>query len=372
MRVSQACEYQAKRFFTQQASDHSAWDTLHAVYRRMIYANALAMVHPSRFYFTVPMCSTCYKLYTYLDAQRDTVVLHDPVHNDIVKDYRAEVKAINSGKFADIDLDTVHYDVGLDVLAVALARKHAQIDDERDFAQLQKDNPADGLSQSSPRTDAVAETHTMTMTVEQMDGNQSVGKDGFSSLRHGVRFSSSKIGKEAERMGVVFEGDDETSLHDRHSPRLTATSTGAVAATPPLTEDAANTHFTSGYQFLNEGVALSQRAGNLEIARNMRKLQGGMVAGMDDRSVMGMGLNPHRPTSPPSPPVPRLMPQPRKDVVNLSQQVRTRRLRPTSSEPMIGAHDQPTNRATRPHSATSASVKAPSTKRPALRTSSGC
>lgn len=34
------------------------------------------MVHPSRFYYTVPLCRSCFRLYSLLDFHRESVVLH--------------------------------------------------------------------------------------------------------------------------------------------------------------------------------------------------------------------------------------------------------------------------------------------------------
>lgn len=51
---------------------------LSGLYRRLVYGAALAHIHPSRFYYAVQLCRSCYKMYSFLDAQRDTVLLHIP------------------------------------------------------------------------------------------------------------------------------------------------------------------------------------------------------------------------------------------------------------------------------------------------------
>jgi hypothetical protein len=83
--VGKKCEIKARNFLfadcLSTAPEHSSWDKLHAHYRRLVYADALTMVHPSRFYYTIPVCEVCYKIYTYLDSERGSIVLHDPVHN---------------------------------------------------------------------------------------------------------------------------------------------------------------------------------------------------------------------------------------------------------------------------------------------------
>ena len=55
-------------------SYQAAWDSLNKEYRNQIYADALSKVHPSRFYFTVPLCDQCWKLYSLLDFYRERIV----------------------------------------------------------------------------------------------------------------------------------------------------------------------------------------------------------------------------------------------------------------------------------------------------------
>ena len=50
-RVVQKCQDDAFR-----DDVHSKWDKINNIYRKMVYSEALAQVHPSRFYYNVPMC----------------------------------------------------------------------------------------------------------------------------------------------------------------------------------------------------------------------------------------------------------------------------------------------------------------------------
>lgn len=43
-------------------------------HRNLIYNDALAKVHPSKFYQTVPVCETCFRLYSSMDTQREDIV----------------------------------------------------------------------------------------------------------------------------------------------------------------------------------------------------------------------------------------------------------------------------------------------------------
>jgi hypothetical protein len=84
--VGKKCEIKARNFLyatdcLSSAPEHATWDRLHAHYRRLVYADSLTMVHPSRYYYTIPVCEVCYKIYTYLDTERPKIVLHDPVHH---------------------------------------------------------------------------------------------------------------------------------------------------------------------------------------------------------------------------------------------------------------------------------------------------
>lgn len=46
------------------------------LYRNLVYVNALSQVHPTRFYYTVPVCEACSKMYSALDAFRDSIIYH--------------------------------------------------------------------------------------------------------------------------------------------------------------------------------------------------------------------------------------------------------------------------------------------------------
>ena len=54
---------------------HALWDGLNFVYRKMVYAEALTGMHPSRFYYTVPVCGCCHRVYSLMDIARSRV--HD-------------------------------------------------------------------------------------------------------------------------------------------------------------------------------------------------------------------------------------------------------------------------------------------------------
>jgi hypothetical protein len=54
-----------------------AWDSMNTIYRRLIYADAIGSCQFTEFYRTVPVCSSCYKLYMFLDHQRVKLVLHN-------------------------------------------------------------------------------------------------------------------------------------------------------------------------------------------------------------------------------------------------------------------------------------------------------
>ena len=51
------------------------WKNLSEAYRRLIYVEALAKTHPSRFYQTVPVCDTCQFMYSMADKNREHLVL---------------------------------------------------------------------------------------------------------------------------------------------------------------------------------------------------------------------------------------------------------------------------------------------------------
>ena len=56
-RVAQKCQEEARKFsVSMPQAPYSVWDDINAVYRRVVYSDALSKVHPSRFYYTVPLC----------------------------------------------------------------------------------------------------------------------------------------------------------------------------------------------------------------------------------------------------------------------------------------------------------------------------
>eukprot|EP00981_Chlorochromonas_danica_P002647 scaffold521_cov177-Ochromonas_danica.AAC.1 len=86
--VAQRCQEEARRMALS-STTHSAmemWQDLHVVYRRLVYAQAMHTIHPSRFYYSVPVCKACYQLYTYADALRQKMILH-PRNEEQAEEY---------------------------------------------------------------------------------------------------------------------------------------------------------------------------------------------------------------------------------------------------------------------------------------------
>ena len=75
-RVGKQCLGAVRRIIhhTDDQSYDAAWSALNKEYRNQIYAEALSKVHPSRFYYTVPLCEQCWKLYGLLDFYRESIV----------------------------------------------------------------------------------------------------------------------------------------------------------------------------------------------------------------------------------------------------------------------------------------------------------
>ena len=75
-RVGKACLGVVRRSVHHSDTEpyQAAWDALNKEYRNQIYADALSKVHPSRFYFTVPLCDQCWKIYSLLDYYRERIV----------------------------------------------------------------------------------------------------------------------------------------------------------------------------------------------------------------------------------------------------------------------------------------------------------
>jgi len=75
-RVGKQCLGAVRRIVhhTDDQSYDAAWSALNKEYRNQIYAEALSKVHPSRFYYTVPLCDQCWKLYGLLDFYRESIV----------------------------------------------------------------------------------------------------------------------------------------------------------------------------------------------------------------------------------------------------------------------------------------------------------
>jgi hypothetical protein len=85
-KIAQKCQEDARRFHEATAEsrsrdnqkNNSDWDDLNAVYRRTVYQEALSVVHPSRFYYSVPVCECCHRIYVFLDQMREDCILHNP------------------------------------------------------------------------------------------------------------------------------------------------------------------------------------------------------------------------------------------------------------------------------------------------------
>lgn len=80
-RIAQRCQEEARVLLFGHAGRAAALLTpddtrLSGLYRRLVYGAALAQIHPSRFYYAVQLCACCYRTYSFLDAQRDAVILH--------------------------------------------------------------------------------------------------------------------------------------------------------------------------------------------------------------------------------------------------------------------------------------------------------
>lgn len=57
-----------------QTPDMNSLNGLEAAHRKLVYSEALSTVHPSKFYQTVPVCETCFQLYSCLDSLREVIV----------------------------------------------------------------------------------------------------------------------------------------------------------------------------------------------------------------------------------------------------------------------------------------------------------
>lgn len=78
-KVAERCQEDARKFrITSVPAVTSDWEDLNAVYRRTVYHDALSVVHPSRFYYSVPVCQSCYEIYLFLDELREETILHNP------------------------------------------------------------------------------------------------------------------------------------------------------------------------------------------------------------------------------------------------------------------------------------------------------
>ena len=82
-----------KIIFTSLKQDsHKLWDALQATYRKMVYGEALVGMHPSRFYYTVPVCESCYKVYAMMDRRRAHMLTHIPEKYDTNQEEKKTLK----------------------------------------------------------------------------------------------------------------------------------------------------------------------------------------------------------------------------------------------------------------------------------------
>ncbi len=79
-RVVNKCKAESNQiiFSSQRHEKHSTWDSTSLTYKKLVYSEALVNVHPSRFYYTVPVCKDCYRIYTLMDKQREIILFHRP------------------------------------------------------------------------------------------------------------------------------------------------------------------------------------------------------------------------------------------------------------------------------------------------------
>lgn len=79
-------------FSSQRFEKHSDWDATSLTYKKLVYSEALINVHPSRFYYTVPVCKDCYRIYTLMDQHREVVLFHRPDVYAISADEKATLR----------------------------------------------------------------------------------------------------------------------------------------------------------------------------------------------------------------------------------------------------------------------------------------
>jgi hypothetical protein len=98
-KIAQKCQEDARVVsVTPAVKVTTDWDDLNAVYRKIVYNDALSTVHPSRFYYIVPVCEVrkvsivefsllltllsqcCYHVYLVMDQLREDAILHNPDH----------------------------------------------------------------------------------------------------------------------------------------------------------------------------------------------------------------------------------------------------------------------------------------------------
>jgi hypothetical protein len=103
---------------------------LNPIYRELVYSDALSRTHPARFYYDVPVCANCYKIYSFMDTQRYEQVLctdrdetdiapntsranSTTLHNTTKHNHRSRVRESSEGhdhKQSVFDQETKHID----------------------------------------------------------------------------------------------------------------------------------------------------------------------------------------------------------------------------------------------------------------------
>ena len=83
--VVQRCKQDSYKiiFTTLKQDKHALWDGLNFVYRKMVYAEALTGMHPSRFYYTVPVCGCCHRVYSLMDIARAKALVKMPDKHEV-------------------------------------------------------------------------------------------------------------------------------------------------------------------------------------------------------------------------------------------------------------------------------------------------
>lgn len=107
--VAQRCQEEARKLSMNGArTPLDMWEDLNVIYRRLVYADALGAVHASRFYYTVPVCESCYKVYAFMDEQRDALILFNPEQSNALHKSRSTTSKSNLEGMAGDSQDIFH------------------------------------------------------------------------------------------------------------------------------------------------------------------------------------------------------------------------------------------------------------------------